>query len=203
MSSTRAKFDDCAYTTNLGSSVGPGQYMIDTPNNCDDCIYMAAGINLSGKGVGICDKELIDVDSELLNITRKYSQCPSKKYLPSSKPFCKINISGKECTDLIAEPTLLSNPKCTNKETTVNRWEWLCKNPQDNSLITFDYNINNRLNVKDNHRPCLERPIDQTMALPPSCNNYVKLDWASRYTNQQIYEPNNLQLVTCGNIPLL
>lgn len=202
MSFCRSKYDDCSYKTQLGETISPGAYMLDTPNNCDDCIYMAAGVNLNGKGVGICDKELIDVDSELMGITRKYSQCPSKKYLPKDQPFCKTNLSGKECVDLIAEPTLLSNPKCTNKETTVNRWEWLCQNPQKNALITFDYNINNRLVVKDNHRPFLERPLDQSMSLPPPCNNYVKYDWASRY-NQSPYQMPSLQLSTCTNIPLL
>ena len=35
----------------------------------------------------------------------------------------------------------------------------------------FDFNINNRLIVKDNHRPCVPRPIDQSPALPPPEND--------------------------------
>ena len=33
-------------------------------------------------------------------------------------------------------------------------------------LIPFDHNINNRIIVKDNHRPIIPKPLDQTSALP-------------------------------------
>jgi hypothetical protein len=39
--------------------------------------------------------------------------------------------------------------------------------PQANVLIPFDYNINNRIVTKDNHRPCIPVPIEQTLPLPP------------------------------------
>jgi hypothetical protein len=204
MSFCKARYDDDTYKTKLNESIGPGNYMLDRLAPCDNCVYFGGGGPiLNGHGGGVCDKELIDDDSELMGITRKYSQCPADKYLPKKEPFCKVNLTGlKECDFLIPEPTLISNPKCTGHETTVNRWEWLCKNPQDNALISFDWNINNRLVVKDNHRPLVERPIDQSGALPPPCNNKVKYDWASRYS-QSPYEMPSLQLAPCANIPLL
>jgi hypothetical protein len=204
MSYCRPRYDNDTYKTKLNETIGPGEYMLTTPNTCDNCLYYGGGGPiLNGTGVGVCDKALIDVDSELMGITRKYSQCPADKYLPQNEPFCKVNLSGfKECDFLNPEPTLISNPKCTNKETTVNRWEWLCQNPQKNALIPFDWNINNRNVVKDNHRPNIERPIDQSAALPPPCNNNVKYDWASRYS-QSPYSMPSLQLAPCANIPLL
>jgi len=33
--------------------------------------------------------------------------------------------------------------------------------------MPFDHNINNRLVVKDNHRPCIPNPIDVNLSLPP------------------------------------
>ena len=33
--------------------------------------------------------------------------------------------------------------------------------------MPFDYNINNRLVAKDNHRPCIPKPIDVGLSLPP------------------------------------
>ena len=47
-----------------------------------------------------------------------------------------------------------------------NRWEWLCLDPQEKVLIPFDHNINNRIIVKDNHRPIIPKPLDQSLALP-------------------------------------
>lgn len=203
MSWSRARYDDCTYKHRLAETISPGEYMTQTPFNCDNCAYYAPGVALDGKGVAVCDKELIDVDSELLGITRRASQCPADKYLPKKDPFCKQNVSAlKECTDLVPEPTLVSNPKCTNKETTINRWEWLCQDPQKNALTPFDYLVNNRLVVKDNHRPHIERPIDQRDALPPVCNNYVKYDWASRYSQAPFQHPS-LQLASCANISKL
>lgn len=204
MSFTNQRYDDNAYRHKLAETIGMGEYMLQRPRICDNCVYYAGGAVLpDGKGVAVCDKELIDVDSELLGITRKSSHCPTNKYLPNKDPFCKVNTKDLlECTDLVPEPTLVSNPKCTNKETTVNRWEWLCKNPQANALIPFDWNINNRLVVKDAHRPCIQRPLDQSASLPPVCNNYVQYDWASRYTQTPIQNPN-FQLAKCANIPKL
>lgn len=201
MSWSRARYDDCTYKHRLSETIGPGEYMTQTPISCDNCAYYAPGINMNGKGVALCD-QLTDVDSELMGITRRYSQCPADKYLPNVSNYCDVNASFKECIDLVPEPTLISNPKCTNKETTVNRWEWLCKNPQDNALAPFDFLINNRLIVKDNHRPLIEIPIDQTISLPPECNNHVRYDWASRYTQTPIQFPST-QLATCQNIPQL
>ena len=53
---------------------------------------------------------------------------------------------------------------------TVNRWEWLCLDPQERVEIPFDHNINNRILVKDNHRPCIPKPLDQTLAMPRNCD---------------------------------
>lgn len=203
MSFNRSKYDDCTYKHQLKESIGTGDYMTNAPRNCDNCVYYSPSFALDGKGVGICDKKLIDVDSELLGITRKYSRCPADKYLPSKEPFCKNNFNNlKECNDLIAEPTLISNPKCTLHETTINRFEWLCRNPQDNALVPFDFLINNRLIVKNAHRPLIERPIDQSSALPPACNNNVVYDWASRYSQGTTQLPSH-QLANCRNIPQL
>ena len=52
------------------------------------------------------------------------------------------------------------------RELGINRWEWLCLDPQERVLIPFDHNINNRIIVKDNHRPIIPKPLDQTVALP-------------------------------------
>ena len=85
----------------------------------------------------------------------------------SNKPFCNLK-NMKDCDFLSPEDTKMSNPPCTLRGTGWNRWEWLCEDPQKNSLIPFETGINNRIVVKDNHRPCIPTPLDLSDTLPKS-----------------------------------
>ena len=67
----------------------------------------------------------------------------------------------KDCDVAPREDTRLSNPINNLRGTGWNRWEWLCLNPQERVLMPFDHAIN-RIVVKDNHRPCVPTPIDET-----------------------------------------
>jgi hypothetical protein len=221
MSFNNLKYDNCAYTHQLKESVSPGDYMLNTPKPCKPCFVASPGVNLGGFGASICDN-LVDVDSELMNITRKASDCPSKHYLPGET--YNGNVCGKmnkmiECADdsvvnfLTAEDTLISNPKCTNKERTVNRWEWLCRQPQDNAIRPFDWYIANRLVVKDSHRPLVPTLLDQSSALPPKktnkCSTYLDEQFTNTHTqwkktnngpqNAQ-WKYDNIQYTNCDKV---
>ena len=165
MSFNRLNYDECTYKHNLKQSMSPGDYMITTPTiECQSCFPADPAVSSGLAGVSICaNKPLVDVDSELIGITRKASNCPSDKYLPT-KP-CDLS-KRPDCKSLPREDTRMSNPPCTLRGTGWNRWEWLCQNPQDKALIPFDYNISYRLIAKDNHRPCLPTPISQVPTLP-------------------------------------
>lgn len=168
MNFTRLNYDSCTYKSNLKSSVGPGDYLLATPTiECHNCFPSDPATIPRGMGASICvDKPLVDVDSELMGITRKATNCPDNKYLPSANPFCtKTNLV--DCRSLPNEDTRVSNPPCTLRSTGWNRWEWLCQDPQDKALIPFDFNINYRMIAKDNHRPCVQDPISQVPTLPP------------------------------------
>ena len=67
---------------------------------------------------------------------------------------------------MTSEETRTTNPACNLRGTGWNRWEWLCLDPQERVEIPFDHNINNRILVKDNHRPCIPKPLDQTLSMP-------------------------------------
>ena len=84
MSFNRLNYDTCAYRQNLYQSVGPGEYRLTEPPNLDEpCFAESPQIRLQRQGVSVdTTKPLIDIDSELMNITREASNCPSKKYIP-------------------------------------------------------------------------------------------------------------------------
>lgn len=175
MSFNRLNYDTCAYKQNLYQSVGPGEYKLTEPPNTEDiCFAESPHIRMQYQGVSVPqDKPLIDVDSELMNLTRPATNCPSRKYIPDGSQCGLTNpkdaekkAHAKDCFFTV-EDTRLSNPPCTLRGTGWNRWEWLCLDPQERVLMPFDHNINNRIVVKDNHRPCIPKPIDVNMSLPP------------------------------------
>lgn len=169
MSFNRMNYDSCTYAQNLKQSLSVGEYMLDMPRyNCKTCFSTdprnAPGI---GSAVARCsDKPLVDVDSELLGISRRASKCPSQNYLPKADGYCVLR-GVPDCeSEIRTEDTRISNPPCTLRGTGWNRWEWLCKDPQEGALVPFDFMIANKLIVKDNHRPCLPTPLDPSLAMP-------------------------------------
>lgn len=203
MSFNRLNFDNCQYKQTLAESAGPGMYQINTPAvSCKPCFPSDVHVRPQyGSSRINTQRSLIDVDSELLNITRPESKCPARKFVPLCPGYtadgypCGQGVvpSCKRCTDkgqvgmhspdkcpdqhagpstefadctMRVDDTRISNPPCNLRGTGINRWEWLCLNPQDRVEVPFDCNIANRIVVKDNHRPCVPKPLDQTDALP-------------------------------------
>ena len=174
MSLTSLPYDRCTYKHDLTQSIGPGEYYTQTPMpHCKECFSNDPRLRLARSGNAKCaDVPLIDVDSELHGITRHASSCPFDKYLPTKgEKFCATKKRMPRCRDegVITEDTRLSNPPCNLRgiENGFNRWEWLCQNPQERVFVPFDMHINTRTVFKDNHRPCIPKPINQAAALPP------------------------------------
>jgi len=177
---TRLKYDAGAYKQNILQSVGPGRYHIGVPTQqCDECFPQDPRAALSSGGNAKCvDRPLVDLDSELHGITRKASKDPSCSLVPSTEGLCKLRpVSACRDFHVVSEDTRLSNPPCTlrGSDNGFNRWEPLCRNPQTNVELPFDAFINNRLVVKDNHRPILPKPLNQANVLPPDSTNDAQI----------------------------
>jgi hypothetical protein len=185
MSFNRLDYDTCAYKQELSESIGPGEYLLGTPNiACEDCFTKDPQLILQRAGSSVAKNiPMIDVDSELMNINRKLSNCSSDEFIPKFNSNGDIDNSieqtdFKDCGIPTVENTRLSNPSCNLRGTGWNRWEWLCNNPQERVLIPFDVNVSNRLVVKDNHRPVIPTLIDQTSILPTPNNDPIKVNIA-------------------------
>lgn len=202
MSSNRLNFDTCQYKQKIVESTGPGNYMLNTPPvSCEPCYPFDPSVRLQRQGNSIdTSRPLIDINSELLNIVRPASKCPSRKWIPKC-PNCNCDVgepcgqgvslcrtcseklrNGERCVDQFSNDSKLthykdcnvfspdetrnSNPACNLRGTGFNRWDWVCMNPQDRVQVPFDWNINNRILVKDNHRPCVPTPINQLNGTP-------------------------------------
>ena len=187
MSFNRLNYDRDAYRQDLRESVGQGLYALNTPlSDCKAC-FPPDNKNTQNMNSAVCvNRSLIDVSSELLGITRNSSKAPQEKYLPDAK-YCQ-NAILRDCDTIHTEDTRLSNPPITLRGTGWNRWEWLCRDPQQNAFVPFDYNVANRIVAKDNHRPYLQRPIDQSAALPPL--NSSDVAYPQKYQAKTLEEPD-------------
>ncbi len=75
--STHLSYDPCAYAKRLGEMTAPYAYtMYDGKfENCSRCVY--------DKYTRPFDSDVVDVESDLFNISRKGSKCPTRKYNPT------------------------------------------------------------------------------------------------------------------------
>ena len=201
MSFNRLPYDEKCYTHKLAESTGAGNYQLKRPKiDCNGCYPYSPHQRLDGFGDSLCEGSLIDVDSELSGINYKNTHCPSDKFIPGGEPFCNPT-NYPDCKIVPQEDTLLSNPPCTLRGTGWNRWEWLCQNPQDNSLVPFDYNINNSLIAKDNHRPVLPKPMNPTDSLPQGSQQVLDKEVAPvNKVNEVDTNPNSTHWRQCGQI---
>lgn len=198
MSFARIGYDECSVLQSTEESMGPGLYTVNQPKIfCpgQGCYPYASSVRLQAVGDSICaDKPLVDVESELYNLNYNLTKNQNKQPQPC-KEFCKQH-NFVDCNNPPTENTLLDNPPCNLRGTGINRWEWLCKNPQDlvsfpivgNGRLPFQNLINTDSLFKDNYFPCLPHPIDNDLSLPKerpnlsSCgvmapaSNYIRKD---------------------------
>lgn len=158
MANCRGSDERLAYEHALVESHGPGAYALQAPRLCGGTYVSDPRISAQGHLASVCgDVPLVDVDSELLGITRRLGSCPESKYRPGSVPFCKlvhVRQDAEREAAFEAEDCRMSNPPCTLRGTGINRWQWLCSDPQDTALEPYGdrFGINYRTVVKDNHR---------------------------------------------------
>ena len=198
MSNTCIYYDKCAYKNDIEQSMKVGKYMIGEPViSCEPCYPENPTLRLQSQGASIYRNTLlVDIDSELMNLNRKLAKDPCNQYKPTCDGYCcegtgmpcgqgvvgkcsKLKpgqrpgdenlINFPDCRFEVEEYTRLSNPPCTLRSTGWNRWEWLCKDPQQlplGLLLPFDWHIDSKNLARDNHRPCLPTPIDVSPSLP-------------------------------------
>lgn len=84
MSFNRPIYDPCAYDKRLDESTSVLSWQLDPSRyyNCNQC-RIEFGL-VGGNNVSLHKGNLVDLESELRNQTRLFSQCPSRKFLPGT-----------------------------------------------------------------------------------------------------------------------
>jgi hypothetical protein len=203
-SDTRLTQDSCSYTEKLKRTIGPGLYALNTPyNDCSSCRNLPDDpyMRFQSYGPNTCTmKSAVDDSSELLGINYKLSKCNDMDYLPGkykSTSGCIVNgVSDPRQCMAPREDTRMSNPASTLKGTGINRWEWLCYDPQERAIESFDrVPVNYRMVAKDNHVPLIETPLDQDEFYPKNTGpqDMNNLQSLQRGSAQDLYAPGNPQ----------
>ena len=136
--------------------MGPGMYRLDMAQKNNQPAYPWAPSMISQKG-GVSTVEgvaLIDVDSELQNITRINSKDPKMKYQPDENK--KVILKHVKDGGFHQESELLNNPPSLLRGQTKNRWEPLFINPQENAIEPFKrrQGDDTYLSQIDNYQAC-------------------------------------------------
>lgn len=134
MSFNRLKYDECETKKYNKETSGPGNYMYNTPKDCKICwndnpriINQKVGDSMNSNVDWRYYAGPVDVESDLFNINRRSSSCPSNKYSPNCGPN-DCNNQGEPCGAGVIED-------CNNKNNNLrNPWN----RSNDNNLTNFE-----------------------------------------------------------------
>jgi hypothetical protein len=138
----RGLYDSCNYQKRLEENQGMLGYNLDS-NKFYNCNQKRVDFGLlGGNNVSQSTDNLVDLESDLRNITRLYSKCPEKKYIPRANG---MNIM--QCGNVNGYP--LGDPKCQPR----------MHHMQETSMIDFKPRYDNTgLQDISTQASCLQNP---------------------------------------------
>jgi len=116
-------------------SSGPGQYQLNQVRNRISYPWAPTTI-LQQNGGSLMDQNFFDIDSELKNITRKLSNNPNEKYIPSPEG-AEVKMINFQDGGYHQISSRLTNNAFELKGVGINRWEPLFFDPQKNAVEPF------------------------------------------------------------------
>tara|TARA_Y100000389_G_C17093096_1_gene332234 strand:+ start:94 stop:549 length:456 start_codon:yes stop_codon:yes gene_type:complete len=136
--------------SNLRSNFA-GEYILDGIQTNTEKVYPWAPTIIMQKSGGsfVDKKDITDISSELLNITRPNSNVPSEKWMGDNTKNEFIHLRDGLFHQ---QSTLLNDPPMLLRDQTKNRWINLHQDPQENAIEPFKRNGDNTyLSLIDNY----------------------------------------------------
>uniref|UniRef100_A0A6C0KIE3 Uncharacterized protein n=1 Tax=viral metagenome TaxID=1070528 RepID=A0A6C0KIE3_9ZZZZ len=156
MAFTRFNYDPCRTKKILQESTGPGRYLLNTPGNgCSPCFISDPQIRLERWGANlrsVPNGHPIDIDSDLMGLTRNLTNdCLNYK---DHEIKTKRN-NYKSCNKVFTDESRATNPAWMYRDLEQVRWEYPILDPQENTCIPFQNNLDTTLLEKDYFVPTI------------------------------------------------
>ena len=158
MSFTRFHDDPCRIKKQLQESTGQGRYMVNKPGWGDKPCFMADPYVRMGQWGANLRTDTTNLESDLMGLTRTLTKdCEINNYKKSEVDSKKIEYP--TCNPF-TEQSRVTDPAWWYRDLEQVNWSILPLNPQENTCIPFQNNLNTRTLEKDNFItkvPCIGR----------------------------------------------
>lgn len=150
-SMTRYKHDASKMVENNEISTGPGRWALGVPNAYGNAAFVptATTINQRWGASHVMTSTKTDVESDLKNVSRPTSRTTCGQYHPDQGRALATQLTPMPEVDVPQTASHLVDPPCTLRGTGINRWAWLCQNPQETVMVPFEHLVDSRHASKD------------------------------------------------------
>ena len=164
---TRPSSDPCAYSHKVMESTSELRYRLEPTksfNHNYHNVSLRDPMYVYDQNYDRDGTKRVEVENALLSIARKNSDDPAKRF-----PV-KADVSGikYKTMDLRTTSTLLTRPRCSYRELSTNHLTFTAPSGKPTYLYCPQFGTNTSLQYRDNYRPCLQKPMDQSRILPKS-----------------------------------
>ena len=159
MANTRFYYDPCRTKKSLQQSTDPGRYILNVPGNGADPCYIEDPQIIIQKWGANLRTNTINLESELMGVNRKTSRDCLGKDLYTNYNVPNSAIQYPTCSNLYTEQSRAITPAWTARDLEQVDWYTLPLNPQENTCLPFQNNLNTRILEKDYHMPFQLTPL--------------------------------------------
>lgn len=165
MACTRFYYDDCRTKKALQQATDPGRWILNVPGNGASPCYMADPQIIPQKWAGNLRTNCVNLESELRGYTKPLSRdCVGKDNYELFDVGSQA-ISYPTCTALTTEQSRATNPAWWYRDLEQVDWYYLPLNPQENTCLPFQNNLNTRVIEKDRFTNRREQALDQSQQM--------------------------------------
>ncbi len=165
MSFTRFNYDPCRTKKLLEESTGPGRYMLNKPGWGDKpCFFSDPQIRMQEWGTNlrrVPGGAPIDINSDLLGITRPLSKDCSQKEFPFAGVVFSMKNEYPTCGKEFTSQSRATHPAFLYRDLEQSNRYPLFLNPQENVCMPFQNNLNTQLLERDNFTPKIPCPMNK------------------------------------------
>ena len=173
MAFTRFKYDDCRTKKSLQQATGPGRWILNVPGNGDNPSYIEDPQIIIQKWGANLRTNTINLESELRGVNRPLSRdCLGKDN------YKNYNVSNEAIqypsnNSLTTDQSRATNPAWWYRDLEQVDWYYLPIDPQINTCLPFQNNLNTRVLERDYFTPKRDCVLNETKNMLPSSYNLI------------------------------